>query len=175
MKRLTKVVPYRRKAQGRTDYKRRLKLLQSGQPRFVIRKTNKHMLVQIVVYEPDGDHVILTASSSELPALGWKFATGNMPAAYLTGMLAAKKAKENKIDRAIVDFGLQKILSKSRLYAGVKGAIDFGMDVPCSPDVLPSEDRIMGKHIASHTAGKFKVNPSGIEAGVKDVVSKLKK
>jgi len=116
MRHAIKVYQYRRKAEGKTDYRRRLKLLISGIPRLVIRRTNKNMIVQVVEYSDDGDHVLLTANSSELKKLGWKHATANLPAAYLTGMLAAKKAKEKKVKKAIVDLGLQP-KSCSRLYA----------------------------------------------------------
>ena len=36
----------------------------------------------------------------------------------------------------------------SRIYAALKGVIDSGVNVPHTPDILPSEDRIRGKHIS---------------------------
>jgi len=173
MRHAIKVYQYRRKAEGKTDYRRRLKLLISGIPRLVIRRTNKNMIVQVVEYSDDGDHVLLTANSSELKKLGWKHATANLPAAYLTGMLAAKKAKEKKVKKAIVDLGLQP-KSCSRLYAVVKGAIDGGLDVPASEEIFPSADRLSGKHIAAYaTKGKFKVPPTDIEKSFADLKAKL--
>jgi large subunit ribosomal protein L18 len=64
-------VKYRRKREGRTDYKKRLALLKGKTNRLVIRKTNTKIILQIVNYEPEGDKVIITTTSSELKKLGW--------------------------------------------------------------------------------------------------------
>jgi len=61
-----RTVPYRRKREGKTNYKKRLEYLKSKQLRLVIRKTNKHMILQIVQYHPDGDKVLLGVSSKKL-------------------------------------------------------------------------------------------------------------
>jgi large subunit ribosomal protein L18 len=175
MRHAIKVFKYRRKAEGKTDYRKRLKLLISGIPRLVIRRTNKNMVAQIVEYSADGDHVIVTANSSELKKLGWKHATGNLPAAHLTGMLVAQKAKKLNIKKAIVDLGLQP-KSCSRLYAVIKGAKDNGLDVPASEDIFPNIDRLTGKHIVAYAKdGKFKVAPTDIEKSVSDLKQKLSK
>ena len=176
MKKAIKVVNYRRKREGRTDYKKRLKMLVSGIPRMVIRRTNKNIIVQIVEYSDNGDKVLVTANSSELKKHGWKHATANMPAAYLTGVLAAQKAKSLNMEKAIVDLGLQPPKAKSRIYAAVKGASDNGLDIPASDDVFPNDDRISGKHIAAYAdAGKFSVLPKDIEKSFNDVKNKLMK
>lgn len=176
MRKTIKVSQYRRKREGRTDYKKRLKMLVSGIPRLVVRKTNKNIIVQLVEYSENGDRVIVTANSSDLKKNGWKYATANLPAAYLTGMLAAQHAKKKGVEKAIVDLGLQSPKAKSRLYAAVKGAIDNGLDVPASEDVFPDADRISGKHIAAYSKeGKFKVAPSDIENAFNDMKKKLSK
>ena len=41
------VLPYRRKREGRTNYKKRLALLKSGQPRLVIRRSNRYLQFQL--------------------------------------------------------------------------------------------------------------------------------
>lgn len=143
-----KFVPYRRKTEGRTNYKKRLKLLVSGTPRIVVRKTNKNIIVQLVKYAENGDNVIVTANSFELKKLGWTHATGNLPAAYLTGLIAGKKSLSKDVKNAIVDLGLQTPTHGSRIYAAIKGAIDSGMTIACSEEAFPSEDRLKGKHIA---------------------------
>lgn len=147
MQKQRKFVMYRRKREGRTNYRKRLKLLISGSPRLVIRKTNKNILVQVVEYSDNGDKVIVTANSSELKKHGWNHATGNIPAAYLTGLLAAKKSLSKNKSDAIIDLGLQTPSKGSRIYATVKGAIDGGMNVPCSEEAFPSMERISAKHI----------------------------
>ena len=177
MKNKRHIAPYRRKREGRTDYKKRLKMLVSGTPRLIIRKTNKNIIVQIALYAENGDNVLVTANSLELKKHGWKFATGNTPAAYLTGMLAAQKAKSKSVKNAIVDLGLQSPLSGSRLYAAVKGAIDNGLSIPCSEKVFPTEDRILGKHIVAYgqTSKQFNTSPADMESVFNSVKQKLSK
>jgi len=114
---VTETVQYRRKREGRTNYKKRLVYLKSGVPRLVIRKTNTQVILQIVKYEPDGDKIVCGASSGQLKKLGWAFSCKNIPACYLAGMLIAKKAKEHKVDHAIADFGLQTNVAGSKLFA----------------------------------------------------------
>jgi large subunit ribosomal protein L18 len=176
MRHVIKVLQYRRKREGRTDYRKRLKMLVSGIPRLVIRRTNKNIIVQIVEYADVGDKVVVTANSTELSKLGWKHATGNLPAAYLTGMLAAQKAKKKHVTKAIVDFGLQPQKAGTRLYAAVKGVKDNGLEVPASEEVFPPLDRLSGKHIAAYAKeGKFKTAPTDIEKSFKELKEKLSK
>lgn len=159
-------VPYRRKLDGRTNYRKRLKLLVSGTPRLIVRKTNKHTIVQIALYSDKGDRVIVTASSAVLKRLGWNHATGNLPAAYLTGLIAAKAALQKKVDNAIVDLGLQTPTHGSRVYAAIKGAIDAGLKIPCSEDALPSSERISGKHIADYKKSDIQKNFEDVKAAI---------
>ncbi len=140
-----RVLAYRRKREGRTDYKKRLSLLKSHLPRLVVRGSNKSVQAQLVQYHEDGDIVLATARATDLSKLGWKGNTGNTPAAYLTGILLAKKS--NIKDEIIVDIGLQKHHKGGRIYAVAKGAIEGGLKVRISEEALPSDDRINGKHI----------------------------
>ncbi len=140
-------VPYRRKKEGKTDYRKRLVLLKAKLPRLVVRKSNKHVLTQLVEYSESGDKVLLTVKSSELKKYGWEMNTGNMPSAYLTGLVLGIKAKGKQ---AILDLGLQAPIRGSRLYAALKGAIDGGLDVKSSVENLPQEERLSGRHISSY-------------------------
>jgi len=144
-------VDYRRKREGKTNYRKRLNLLKSGKTRLVVRKSNKYVLAQFVNYNPDGDEVIITTRSDELKKFNWKFSTKNTPAAYLTGLLCGYKGKLKKINSAIVDLGLHKSTKGSKLYAVVKGVIDAGIEIPHDSKIFPDEDRIKGKIIASYT------------------------
>jgi len=92
---------------------------------------------------------IASAIASELPEHGWKVSTGNLPAAYLTGFFAGLRAKSRGVKEAILDVGLNPPIKGSKIYAALKGVVDAGIDVPHSPDVLPDEDRISGKHIVN--------------------------
>ena len=151
----TYALPFRRKREGRTDYKARLKLLSSEKPRLVIRRSLDSIYAQLIKFQPDGDIVIASASSKDIAKLGWKHNKKNIPCAYLVGFLAGKRAKDKKISEAVLDAGLYVSIKGSRIYAAVKGAIDAGLKVPCSQEILPSEDRIKGKHIPNFDVKKF--------------------
>jgi len=140
-------VEYKRKREGKTDYKIRLKLLTSKKPRLVIRKSLKNIIAQITLYDQKGDKVVTSAHTNELKKLGWKFSRSNLPAAYLLGKLIGKKAISKNIKEAILDIGLSPSVKGSIFYAVLKGAVDSGLKIPCSKEILPSEDRIKGKHI----------------------------
>src|SRR3989338_7954240 len=114
-------VAYKRKRSGKTNYKKRLKLLISSKPRLVIRKSLKSTLLQLVEYDADGDRVVASASSRDLVKLGWKASISNLSSAYLTGMLLGQKAKKAKIGEAVLDIGLNSPVKGSILFAGVKG------------------------------------------------------
>lgn len=148
MKRKIKIIPYKRKRKGLTNYKKRLHLLLSRKPRLVIRKSLKSTMLQIIEYVPAGDKVIVSAHSNELKKIGWKMNGSNLPASYLTGFLLGKKAVEKKVGECIVDIGLYSSVKGNKLYAALKGAVDAGLKVPLSKKVFPSEERIKGKHIA---------------------------
>ncbi len=140
------VLPYRRKREGRTNYKKRLALLKSGRPRLVIRKSNRYVQLQLVRYHADGDRILVTVTSKALAKLGWTGSAKSIPAAYLTGILCAKEAKAHGVADAIVDLGFQKHRAGTRLCAAIKGAIDGGLAIPASEEIFPSGDRINGVH-----------------------------
>lgn len=143
-------LPFRRKRQGRTYYRKRLKMLMSNKCRFVVRMSLKNFQASLIEYSAAGDRVLLTVNSNILSKLGWKGGAGNLPSAYLTGMLAAKKAMEKGITEAILDLGLNKSVKGSRLYAALAGALDAGLKIPFDQEMLPSKDRISGEHIAKY-------------------------
>lgn len=142
-------MPHRRRREQKTDYRIRLGLVRGGKVRAVIRKSGSHMTVQFVKWEKNGDRTLLTVSSAHLAKFGWMAGTGNVPAAYLTGLLAAKLASTVDVSNAIVDLGMQTNTKGSRLYAAVKGMVDGGLEIPHDAEKLPGEDRISGKHIAT--------------------------
>ncbi|MFH0977972.1 MAG: 50S ribosomal protein L18 [Candidatus Woesearchaeota archaeon] len=146
----TRSMPYRRKFEGRTNYKKRLKLLLSNKPRLVIRKSNKHISLQLIDYTPEGDVVIAQAHSGQLKKYGIDTSKNNIPSAYLTGMLLGKMAKAKKIKEAVLDIGLYSSTKGSRLYAALKGAMDAGLYVMHSEEILPSKERIAGNHMQEH-------------------------
>ncbi len=144
-------VPFRRRKEGKTDYRSRRALVSSRLPRLVVRRTLRHMIVQIVKAEAIGDKVVVSAHSRELAKnFGWQGDCGNTPAAYLTGLLCGFKAIVQGVKRTVPDIGLHSPSRGSRVFAALKGIIDAGVTVPHREDMLPAENRISGKHIADY-------------------------
>jgi len=140
----------RRRRSGKTDYRKRLKLLKSRKIRMVVRKSIKNTQIQFVEYKESGDNIIVTAKSDELiNKYNWKFSTSTTPAAYLTGLLAGKRAKDKGVKNCIIDFGRHQSVTGSKIFATIKGVIDAGVECPYNKEKLPNEDRINGKHLAS--------------------------
>lgn len=146
----TYTIKYRRKREGKTNYKKRLNLLKSQTTRLIIRKTNTKITMQLIQYQPDGDKVITTTNSTELKKLGWTHSYKNIPAAYLTGLLMGKKAKEHKIQTAILDLGLNTPRKGSRIYSALKGIIDAEIKIPTNEEIFPTQERIQGEHITKY-------------------------
>jgi large subunit ribosomal protein L18 len=144
-------VPFRRRRDGKTDYKARKALVLSGKPRLVVRNSLENVIAQIVVAKPHGDEALVSAQSRELTKkYGWQAPRGNVPAAYLTGLLCGLKAKAQGIEEAILDIGLQSPSKGSRAFAALKGVLDSGIRVPHSKEKLPDEKRIRGEHVARY-------------------------
>jgi len=142
---------FKRKREGRTNYKKRLRLLLNANPRLVIRISLKNILFQIVNYNKEGDKILISTDSKELEKkFGWKFSRNNLPASYLTGYLFGKKAVKNNIKEAILDIGLKESVKGGKLYAGLKGILDAGLIVPCSKEMFPSDSSIKGQHIVNY-------------------------
>lgn len=135
-------VPFRRRREGKTDFRCRLRLLRSHLPRAVVRRTLTKVMVQFIEYSPVGDKVVAQATSAELKKFGWDKSQTNLTSAYLTGVLAAKRAKSKKISEAVLDIGLQTPTKGSRVFASLKGILDGGVDVPHGEDVLPETERL---------------------------------
>ena len=143
-------VPFRRRREGKTHYHKRLRLIISGKPRLVVRKSNKYIRVQLISAEKYGDRTIASAISSELPEFGWRYGMKNLPAAYLTGFLLGSRAAMKGYEDAILDIGLHTPSPGSRVYAALNGAVDAGMNIPHDESIFPDERRIRGEHIAEH-------------------------
>ncbi|MEM2764389.1 MAG: 50S ribosomal protein L18 [Candidatus Caldarchaeum sp.] len=174
MTEVLKRVKPRRRRQGYTDYRKRLKLVKSGLHRLVIRRGSRRIVVQIVKSRAGGDETLVTVGSEVLRKYGWKASLKSVPAAYLTGLLAGKKALEKGVEKTIVDIGVYRSVKGSRLYAVVKGALDAGLEIPVSEEVLPSDERIHGKHISDYVA-MIADNPVGFQfiASDKEYLLKL--
>jgi len=123
----------------------------SGKPRVVVRGSLKSMIAQIVTASPEGDRVMVSAHSNELARkYGWKASRGNVPTAYLTGLLCGLKARTRGIKEAIPDVGLHSPSKGARVFAALKGVLDAGVQVPHSEEKLPDEKRLSGEHIVQY-------------------------
>ncbi|MCE4612775.1 MAG: 50S ribosomal protein L18 [Desulfurococcales archaeon] len=186
-------VPWRRRREGKTNYYKRLRLILSGKPRLVVRITNKYVIVQVAEARVEGDRVIATAHSIELSKrYGWKGDPNNTSASYLTGLLAGYRALLKGVKEAVLDIGLRSPRRGSRVFAALKGAVDAGLSVPHSDEILPDEDRIMGRHVEEYATmlresdpERYKrlfsqylkrgLKPESLPSHFEEVLSKIKK
>lgn len=154
----------KRRREGKTDYLSRLNLLKSKKTKVVIRRTNKYIILQEVESKEAQDRVLVTTTSKELLNFGLnkKFigSLKSLPAAYLTGLLMAKKMKNKE---AIVDLGLNKKHYGGRLFACVKGLIDGGVEIDADEKIFPTEERLKGEHLKEEVKKEFEKIKSEIE------------
>ena len=143
--------PFRRRKEGKTDYKSRKALVLSKLPRLIVRPTLKHTIAQVVKAKTNGDVVIASAHSQDLKrTFGWQGSCKNLPAAYLTGLLCGYRAIAHGARKAVLDIGLQRPSQGSRVFAVLKGALDAGMLIPHEKKILPTEKRIGGEHVVDY-------------------------
>jgi large subunit ribosomal protein L18 len=143
-------VAFRRRREGKTDYKARRALIVSKLPRVVTRPSLKHMNVQVVEATPSGDKIIASANSQELQTYGWQAPCGNVPSAYLTGLLCGRRAATQNVRKVVADIGLSQPTKGARVFAALKGVVDAGVEVPHDSEKLPDEKRMTGQHIATY-------------------------
>lgn len=148
-------VGFRRRREGKTDYRTRLALLKSGEARVVVRTTNRNVIVQFVTYDEKGDNVVATAEARELPELGYQAAGNNTPSAYLTGRLAATRAKEKGVATGVLDIGRAQPHKGGVIFGALKGVVDGGVEVPAGESIFPAEERWRGEHLGTEKAAAF--------------------
>jgi large subunit ribosomal protein L18 len=146
-------VPLRRRREKKTDYQARKGFVVSGKPRLVARSSLKNTVAQIIVAKPHGDEVLASAHTKELVnKYGWKAATGNVPAAYLTGLLCGLKAKKNGVSEAILDLGLVSPTKGSKVFSTMSGVVDAGVEIPHDKKKI-IKGRTRGEHIQEYAEG----------------------
>jgi len=158
--------------------------------RVVVRFTNSDVIAQMVRAKIDGDYVFSAAYGHELTRYGVPVGHNNYAAAYAVGLLLARRTLtkfgiadkyvgQTKVDgedfnvtplvdgprplRAILDTGLKRTSTGSKVFAALKGVVDGGIDVPHSvtryvgydseakklkTDVL--RKHLFGLHVAEH-------------------------
>lgn len=166
-------VPFKRRKKNLTNYKKRLALVKSGIPRLVVRKTNKRILVQLIQYDEIGDRTLVSADSNELMKMEWPSST-NVPSAYLTGLLAGKKALAKQVKEAVADIGLKIPTKSSAVFAAIKGAKDAGLNLNFD-DSLVDEKRIAGEHIKNYKPEAKYSNSTVSRSAIPQLFEKVKK
>jgi len=164
--------------------------------RLVVRFSNKDILAQIVYAKITGDFVLSAAYSHELPRYGMPVGLTNYAAAYSTGLLLARRlltklnladkyAGNTKVDGsdynvealsdgpkpffALLDVGLRRTTTGSKIFAALKGATDGGVEVPHGETRFVGYDK-EGKKLNADILRKY------IFGGhVKEYMEKLKK
>jgi large subunit ribosomal protein L18 len=140
-----KIIPRRRRLEGKTNYTKRRRLLEARKPRIIIRKTNRYIIIQYIESRFAQDSVKISVNSKELLEYGWsKGKIGSLKsltAAYLTGLLFGKKIEN--LPKAIVDTGLIISTKGSRVYAALKGIVESGYKISHNAEVFPEDKRIV--------------------------------
>lgn len=132
----------------KTNYRKRAAIIIGRHSFATVRVTDQNVSAQVIKAMPTGDLVIASAHSHELAKHGWKGATNNLPACYLTGLLLGKKALEKGTSKAILYIGKEHFTT--RVAACAKGIANAGVDMPISEESVPSDERISGQHIADY-------------------------
>jgi len=150
--------------------------------RFVVRVTNKDIVAQLIFAQLSGDVVAAAAYAHELPRYGVKAGLTNYASAYCTGLLLARrhlqklglaeaykgleavKGEEFHVEahgdgrrpfKALLDVGLARTTTGSKVFAALKGATDGGLDIPHNSKrfVGYKDDKLNSETLRSHLLG----------------------
>jgi len=146
---------FRRIREGKTNYRKREKLLIGKKDFVTVNVSDENVSAQLIRPDLLGDKVMASVHSNELLSYGWKGSRKNVPSCYLVGLLLGKKCLQKKITRAILYIGKRHFTTK--IAACLKGLSEAGLEMPFSENIIPSEQRIQGNHIAEY-AKKLKAN-----------------
>ena len=146
---------FRRIRERKTNYRKREKLLVGKKDFVTVNVSDQNISAQLIRPDLLGDKVMASVHSNELLSYGWKGLRKNIPSCYLVGLLLGKKCLQKKISSAILYIGKRHFTTK--IAACLKGLSEAGLEMPFSENILPSEDRIQGNHIADY-AKKLKAN-----------------
>jgi len=158
--------------------------------RLVVRFSNRNVVCQIAYATMAGDKVMCAAYSSELPRYGLKMGLTNYAAAYCTGLLLARRmlnklgldkhyegntedvGEDYNVEAAddaprpfqcILDTGLKRTSTGSKVFAALKGALDGGLDIPHNekrfvgydPESKEFDAEILRKYIYGGHVGEY--------------------
>jgi len=172
-------VKFKRRREGKTDYYARKRLIiqdknkyNTPKYRLIVRFSNKDVTAQIAYARIEGDVILSSAYSHELPRYGIKVGLTNYASAYATGLLLARRvlkklnldtvyagAKdvngaeynvENVEDKpgafqCFLDVGLARTSTGAKIFAVLKGAADGGLHIPHSVKRFPGYNKEKGE------------------------------
>lgn len=141
---------FRRRREGKTDYRKRRGMIVGRTPFLAVRISGRYVYAQILKPTPKGDITICSASSRDLAKYGWKGSAKNLSSAFLTGYHLGKVAKGNDVEDLVLYSGVGRFVHGSRIASVVKGAKEAGLDVSVGEDSLPDDKRIKGTHVAEY-------------------------
>lgn len=155
---------FRRRREGKTNYRRRKKAVISKRPLLYVFVSGKNTAIQVISPRTEGDKILVSANSRELIEHGWKSSRRSIPGAYLTGLLLGTRAQAAGVKDAILYTNVRAYHSGGRTAAAVKGIVDAGFKLPVGEESLPKEERISGKHVAEFAAKLKGEDPEAYEA-----------
>lgn len=143
---------FRRRREGKTDYRKRKGVILGRTPFVSVHVSGKYIYSQVLKPSPQGDSTLASASSRDLvKKFGWKGSTKNLPVAYLTGYYLGHLAAAKDLKEVVMYSGVGRFIHGSRIASLISGARDAGLNVKVDEESLPDEDRISGKHIAKYS------------------------
>lgn len=141
---------FRRRREGKTDYRKRRGVVVGKQPFLSIRISGRYIYGQVLKPTATGDVTLCAASSRDLAQkFGWKGSPKSLPGAYLTGYQLGSVAKQRGVSGAVVYTGVGRFVHGSRIASVIAGAKDAGLEMEINEDSLPDEKRLKGEHISS--------------------------
>ena len=157
---------YKRRRNGETDYRRRMRMLRGGSVRAVVRVSNTQTICQLVDYQSGGDEILVSIDGRTLvDKFKWPMDASrkSVPASYLTGFAMGKAALAAGHNEAVLDIGLAASSSGNRAFSALKGMVDAGLEIPHGEDVLPGDNRVSGAHIDESIAKAVESTKKAIE------------
>lgn len=167
-------VKFQRRREGKTDYYARKRLVvqdknkyNTPKYRMIVRMSNRDICCQVAYSRIQGDVIVESAYSHELPKFGVKVGLSNYAAAYCTGLLLARRVltklkladaytgveeingEEYNVEenmegprpfRCFLDVGLVRTTTGHRVFGALKGAVDGGLSIPHSTKRFPGFD-----------------------------------
>ena len=155
---------FRRRREGKTNYRRRRKAVISKRLLLYVFISGKNTSIQVLRPLLGGDKVVASANSRELLKYGWKASQRSISGAYLTGLLLGLKALKGGVKDAILYTNVRAYHSGGRVTAAVKGIVDAGFKLPVDQASLPKVERISGVHVAKFATQLKESEPERYEA-----------